>query len=122
MKGKGTQEEIVGIHAFGWLSVGTLHLGVPELRLDGANDTRGDPVLKVEDVLEPAVEAIGPEMSAGRGINELARNSDAVSGLAHAAFEHVADAELTPDLPNVDGFPLVGEAGVAGDNEQPAHA
>src|SRR5262249_26758852 len=102
MEGKSTQKEVVGIHAFGRFPAGTLHLGMPELRLDGANDARGDPVLQIEDILQPAIKAIGPEVGATRGINELARNSNAVGSLAHAAFEHIADAKFTPDLPDVD--------------------
>ena len=39
----------------------------------------------------------------------------------HAALEHVAHAELAPDLLHVHRAPLVGEARVAGDHEQPAH-
>src|SRR5262249_28648998 len=45
-----------------------------------------------------------------------------VGRLAHAAFEHVAHAELTPDLLQVHGPPLVGEARIARDHEQPTHA
>ncbi len=44
------------------------------------------------------------------------------AGLAHAALEHVAHAELAADLLHVDGPALVGEARVAGDHEQPADA
>ena len=40
--------------------------------------------------------------------------------LAHAAFQDVAHAELPPDLPHVHGAALVGEARIAGDDEQPA--
>ena len=36
---------------------------------------------------------------------------------AHAAFEHVAHAEFAPDLLRVDRLALVGEGGVAGDDE-----
>ena len=45
-----------------------------------------------------------------------------IAGLAHAAFQHVAHAELAPDLLHVDGAALVGEARIAGDHEQPAQA
>ena len=69
-----------------------------------------------------AVEAVGPEMRAGRRIDELAGDPHPLARLAHAAFEHVAHAQLAPDLLHVDRPALVGEAGVARDHEQPAHA
>jgi hypothetical protein len=37
--------------------------------------------------------------------------------LAHAAFEHVPNAQLATDLVHVNGTALVGEAGIAGDDE-----
>ena len=40
------------------------------------------------------------------------------SDLAHAAFEHVAHAELAADLPDVDRAALVGEGRIARDDEQ----
>ena len=39
-------------------------------------------------------------------------------GAPHAAFEHVADAELPGDLPHVDGAALVDEGGIAGDHRE----
>jgi hypothetical protein len=44
------------------------------------------------------------------------------AGLAQAAFEHVAHAQLAAHLLHVDRAALVGEARVARDHEQPAHA
>ena len=57
-------------------------------------------------------------MRCGRRVDELAGDANPISGLAHAAFEHVADAELATDLLHVDGATLVGEARIAGDHEQ----
>ena len=113
---------VVGVEALGRLALGALDLRLLELWRDRADDALGHPVLQLEDVLERAVEAVGPEMGAGRRIDELAGDAHAVRGLAHAAFEHVAHAELAADLPHVDGAALVGEARIAGDHEQPANA
>jgi hypothetical protein len=44
-----------------------------------------------------------------------------VRRLAHAAFEHVTDAELLSHSLHVDGAPLVDEARITRDDEQPAH-
>ena len=93
-----------------------------QLRRDRADDACRHLVLQLEDVLERAVEAIGPEMCAGRRVDELAGDAHPVAGLAHAAFEHVAHAELAADLLHVDGAALVGEARIARDHEQPADA
>ena len=79
-------------------------------------------VLKLEDVFERAVEAIGPEMRAGDRIDQLRGDAHPVAALAHRAFEHVAHAEFAADLLHVDGLPFVGEARIAGDHEQPADA
>ena len=35
----------------------------------------------------------------------------------HAAFEHIPHAEFPPDLLHVDRLALVGESGIAGDDE-----
>jgi hypothetical protein len=60
--------------------------------------TFGHSVLQIEDVVEPAIKAIGPQMRSSRRVDELASNAHSVSGLAHAAFEHIANTQLTPDL------------------------
>ena len=49
-------------------------------------------------------------------VDELRRDADAVSGLAHAALEHIARAELPPGLAHVDVLALVGEARIARDD------
>jgi hypothetical protein len=42
-------------------------------------------------------------------VDELRSDAHPLSGLSHAALEHVAHAELAPDLLYVDRFPLVNE-------------
>ncbi len=59
-------------------------------------------------------------MVAGRAIDELRSDANAVAGFADAAFEDVAHAELAGDLLYIDGAALVGEAAVARDDEEPA--
>jgi hypothetical protein len=71
-----------------------------------------------EDVLEVAVEAIGPDVAAARGVDELHVDAHLHAGAAHAAFEHVAHAELPAHLLDVDALLLVGERRVARDHEQ----
>jgi hypothetical protein len=74
-------------------------------------------ILQLEKVVERAVEAVGPDVTAGRRVDQLPADAHPVAGFAHAAFEHVAHAELMRHLPHVDRLALVGEGGVAGDDK-----
>jgi hypothetical protein len=49
--------------------------------------------------------------------NELCGHPDAVAGFAETAFEHVADAEFTPDLFHIDRTALEGKRRIPGDHE-----
>src|SRR6516164_6004325 len=61
-------------------------------------------------------------MRVGYSIDQLPRNADPLTSPAHRAFEHVSDAEFLTDLLRIDHLAFVGEARVAGDDEQPADA
>ena len=119
--GHSAEEVVVGVEARGRLAPGPLDLGPLELRGDGADHAGGQLVLELEDVLDPPLEAVRPEMRARGGVDQVRRYPHPVRRLAHAAFQDVAHAELAPDLLHVHGAALVGEARVAGDHEQPAH-
>jgi hypothetical protein len=54
---------------------------------------------------------------AALSFDQLRSDADAVAGFAQAAFEHIADAELTPDLLHINRAALVSEGGVARDHE-----
>src|SRR6476660_4230872 len=58
-------------------------------------------------------------MGTGRGVDELSGNPHATARLADAAFEHITHTKLASYLLDIDGFPLVSEARIARDNEQP---
>src|SRR5262249_23958918 len=120
--GHSAQEVIVGVQAFGRLSSRALDLRPLEPWLDGPNDAGGHPVLHVEHVFQSAVEAIRPNVTARRRIDELPGDAHAGSRLAHATFKHVADPKLAPNLLHVDGLALVREGRVPRDYEQPADA
>src|SRR5581483_4931937 len=96
-----------------------LDLGATDARLDDPDDGLRHLVLEIEDVVQYAVIFVGPEMAAGFGLDQLSRDAYALAALAHATLQHVADAELAPDLLDVDGFALVGEARIPRDHEQP---
>src|SRR5258708_18820445 len=113
------QDEIIGIEAIGALAFDALDLGEPQTRFDGADDGKRYLVLQGENIVGLAVIALGPDMRAGRGVDELPGDAHAIAGLAHAAFEHIAHAKLAADLLHVDSAALVGEGRITRDDEQP---
>jgi len=76
-------------------------------------------VLQFEDVVERAVEAVGPDMRAARRVDQLGGDAHPVGGFAHRAFEHIAHAQLARHLLHIDGLAFVGKTRIAGDHEQP---
>ena len=70
---KRAQVEVVGGEVGGWARGGATHLGDLQCRLDDAGDADRDPVLQLEDIFERAIEAVGPEMRTGQGIDQLRR-------------------------------------------------
>ena len=57
-------------------------------------------------------------MGAGDGIDQLGRDPDAILRDLHAALQHVAHPQLLGHLLHLHRFALVGEGGVAGDDEE----
>jgi hypothetical protein len=74
-----------------------------------------------EDVIEAAIVAVGPEMSAGAAVDQLDGDAQAIAGLAHAAFEDMADVQFARRGADFDHPALVGEDGIAGDDEERGH-
>ena len=112
--------QIPGVHAVRRLAPGAKIFRGIELRLDRGDDRLGDLVLHREHVGEIAVVALRPDVAAGGDVVELRRDAHAVAALAHAALDHIADAEFLGDLLHVDGLALVDERRVARDHEEPA--
>src|SRR5262245_410662 len=119
---KPADEAFPGVQALRRLSCSSLNLRQLELWRNSAQDAARDLVLQIEDVLDPAVKTVRPEMHAVRGVDELAGYAHPVAGPAHAALQHIAHPEFASHLLHVHVPPLVGKAGVAGDDEQPAQA
>ena len=115
-----THAMVKGVEAADVLARRPLSFDEQHFWLDGRDHALRDLVLEREHVREFAIEALCPEMVAGLRIDELRRSTDPVRRPAHASFEHVADAELASDLLHVERAPLVGECGVARDDEEPA--
>src|SRR6516164_3530327 len=68
---KRAQVEIVGAEVSRWPRGGSAHLGGLQSWLDDPGDADRYLVLKLEDVLQRAVEAVGPEMRSTKGVNQL---------------------------------------------------
>src|SRR5208282_2311958 len=108
------------VEAVGRLARGALAFAALYRRQDRGGGAGGDLVLHRKNIGEVAVIALGPEMPAGRRLDQLRGHPHSIAGLAHAAFKHVAHAQLAPDLFHVDRAALEGEARVARDDEQRA--
>jgi hypothetical protein len=96
------EEQLVRGDVGGW----ALPFGEMDLELIG--DGGGDFILDGEDVGHLAVVTLGPEMVSIRGLDELGRHADAVTGLADAPFQNMLDAELAGDLRNFHILALEG--------------
>ena len=124
LRGRAMVQDLAGEQAFvGRHVVGRLALGaLVARRLDppgqGGDDRRGHLVLDREDVLEVAVVALGPDVAVGIGVDQLHGHAHPVARLAHAALDHVLDAELRRDVLDLDRLALVDERRVARDHEQ----
>ena len=92
-------------------------LGGGELGVQCVRQARDDFVLHVEEICERLVEPLGPEMIARFGVDDLNIDPHAVSTALHAALEGIADVQLTADRLHVERLALVGEGGVAPDND-----
>src|SRR5438105_2308839 len=113
---------IIGVEAFGRLASRPLDFGLAQPRLYGAGDIARNLVLQFENVIEGAVEAVGPDVRAASRVDQLSSDAHAVAGLADAAFEHVAHAQFARDLLQVDGAALVRKTRIARDHEATATA
>ena len=71
--------------------------------------------LRLRQVCQVGIEPIGPNMSAGLGVDQLRIDLNRFTQPPHAAFENMANAEILTDLLYVDRFTLVGEGGGARD-------
>jgi hypothetical protein len=74
-------------------------------------------VLKLEHVVEVALEAVCPHMTAVQTVNQLCRQSHSIAGLAHAPFEHITGAKDSPNFAYVTRLSLEHKARIAGYDE-----
>jgi hypothetical protein len=114
----GAQPAFIGFDVLGAAALDVLLFDAAELDRQRLDDLVHDLVLCGEDVVQLAVEAVGPQMAAALGVDQLGGDAHAVAGLADRAFQHEAHAELAADLLHLHRPALVGEGGIARDHEQ----
>ena len=71
-----------------------------------------------KDVLQGPVIALGPEVVARGGIDQLRRDPYLLLGLQHTAFQYIPHAHLPPHVLHLHRLAFVGESGVAGDDKE----
>ncbi len=98
---------VVGDDVRGLALVGAAVAG--ELEPQGARDALGDLVLDGEDVFDGAVVALGPDVAAVGDADVLDGDTEAVSCLLHAAFQHRIDVQLLANLFEIVRGPLEAE-------------
>ena len=100
------QDVFVGGEARGGFGEGAVPLETRKLYCCRADDAAGDVVLHAEDILDLAVICFGPDLPAGRGLNQLGADANAIAGAPNAALEQVARVENAPDLRRGEGAAL----------------
>ena len=93
----------------GWSPGG---LGVDELEVQRDRYSAGDLVLQREQIAGVAVEAVGPQMRVGLGIDQLGAYSHPIAGSPDAPLQHIARTQLVADLLCVGRPVPIGERGV----------
>src|SRR5687768_12446759 len=71
------------------------------VRRDRTHDALRQLLLDSKDVLQHAVIALCPDVIARQRVDELAGYANPLGCLADAPLQHVADAEVPTDLPDV---------------------
>ena len=107
---KRVQHQIICVVFVRRLVLQSFNFGVLQARLDSAYNACRYAVLQFENVVEDAVEGVGPDMDGIASVDQLSGNTDPVSDFAHAAFEHIAYTKFAGDLLHIDILAFVGEA------------
>ena len=69
-------------------------------------------------VFKRSVIALSPNMMPFKGIDQLGRDAQTVSGLADTAFQHIAYAQFLCHLLSLGRLPLISKRGIASDHKQ----
>ena len=97
-------------------------LGCHQPGIERVGEPRYNFVLHIEEVGNGLVEAVGPQMIAGFGVDQLYIDPEPVAAALYRALQRVADVQFAADPLHIDRFALEGECGVARDNERAGDA
>src|SRR5262249_24180186 len=114
----GSYSPVPGIELTWFLAPRLPDLGCDNASLDPGGTAPRDHVLGGKDMGQFAIVAICPQVRAGRGLDELGGDADAISGPPHAAFEHVAHTELATHFAYVHSRSLISKGGAARDHKK----
>ena len=93
------QEGVIGLQVVRVFAHDVPLLLQRELQLQRRHDLLHDLILQRKDVLQRAVIALGPQVIAGRGIDQLRGDPHLLARFLHTAFQHVPYAQsLCPRL------------------------
>ena len=104
--GKRAKVIVVGVKTVGRLALDTLGFRPAPAAGRWPRSRPPSPGPEVRRCRRASLSNVRPQMCPGRRVEQLRGNPHVVAGLAHAAFEHIAHAELASDLLDVDGLPL----------------
>jgi hypothetical protein len=94
--------------------------GHDDLWPDRVDNLVSDFVLQFENVGQMPIVPVGPQVNAVAGVDQLGGYPDPIRCLTHTPLEHVAHAQLFCHFADINRFAFECEAGIAGDNEEPA--
>src|SRR5262249_36957763 len=115
--GPGFASVIDGLEILRPAMCSALALCLLELEIEGVRYLPGHLRLEGKQILSTPVEAFRPEMRTRLCIEELRGHAHLAFGTAHAAFQDITHAQLSPELLHVHCLAAVGLHGVARDHE-----
>ena len=117
----GLQIDVVGLRIRGRPRRDRLQFLRQQLQSERGDDVLRDIVLEGKDIREVPIEALGPEMAAGRPVGQLRGYANSASRLPHAAFQDISDLQPAGQLIDLDRPALEAEGRAPGDDEDGRH-
>ena len=103
------QKIVIGLPGCRGLQQGPIDFSTVHMGHENRDNRTRNLVLDREHVVKLAVVSVGPPVGAGRGLDKLRRDADALAAPPNAPLEQVARTQLPPDLPEIDRLALVVE-------------
>src|SRR3546814_2503259 len=88
----------MGLQVLRRVPPGSLDLGGADSGVDGAGDARGNAVLQLEEAAAGVLEAIGPKLAPGLGVDQLHGDAHPPATAPHGALDGIRSEEHTSEL------------------------